>query len=373
MTSKSLLIPVFLLFVIGLVMIFNASSADALDHNMSISATHVALVKQVCYGILGALLGWLLYTTGYRAVIEMSGYILIGLSILLLLVLIPGVGAVANGSRRWIRLGGFSIQPSEFVKFFLPLFYIKNIIKIKVGPTKEQFYRLLGVMAIPLLLILLEPNNGTVGVIVLSLLLLFFLTDIPLKLWALPVCISIVLLGCFAVSLPYVRNRIDIFLHPEKDLKGKGHQPHQAKIASGSGGVLGKGPGKSVQKLSYLPEAQNDYIAAIYAEEYGFLGVFVLISTYASLAIFGFSIAYRSLHSSVEQDGKFLVAATYTFLLSFQAFLNLAVVSGLLPSTGLNLPFFSQGGSSLIANLGAIGLISNIADQTEYLCRKRLS
>ena len=156
----------------------------------------------------------------------------------------------------------------------------------------------------------------------------------------------------FASQLPYVTARLNVYLHPELDLKGKGHQPYQAKIAAGSGGMLGRGPGNSLQKLSYLPEAQNDYIAAIYAEEFGFMGVIVLLALYSAIAYIGF---YAALHAA-DRAG-FYFGGAVLFLICFQAFLNLGVVSGLLPSTGLNLPFFSQGGSSLMANLVGISFL----------------
>jgi cell division protein FtsW len=163
-----------------------------------------------------------------------------------------------------------------------------------------------------------------------------------------------------AYQLPYVRGRIEVYLHPELDLKGKGHQPHQAKIAAGSGGFLGRGPGASLQKLTYLPEAQNDYIAAIYAEEFGFAGILLLVLLYMLFSFGGFSIAMRS--STLA--GAY-IASAITFLIALQAFLNLGVVSGLLPSKGVNLPFFSQGGTSLIANIIGLAVLLNIGSHEE--------
>lgn len=161
-----------------------------------------------------------------------------------------------------------------------------------------------------------------------------------------------------ASQLPYVTQRIQVYLHPELDLQGRGHQPYQAKIAAGSGGLLGKGLGESLQKLTYLPEAQNDYIAAIYAEEFGWVGMLFLILLYSLLVAWGYQMAMRA----VDLEG-FYVAATMTFLIGLQAFLNLAVVSGLIPSTGLNLPLFSQGGTSLVANLVLIGFLLSVDRQ----------
>jgi cell division protein FtsW len=152
-----------------------------------------------------------------------------------------------------------------------------------------------------------------------------------------------------------VQKRLHVYMHPELDILGKGHQAHQAKIAAGSGGILGRGAGQSLQKFTYLPEAQNDYIAAIFAEEFGFLGILLLVVLYMSLIFAGMGIALKSPHP----EGS-LLAMVLTFLLGLQAFLNLGVVSGLLPSKGVNLPFFSQGGSSLIANLIMMTLLLNV-------------
>ncbi len=281
------------------------------------------------------------------------------LSLLLVLVLIPGVGREVNGSKRWIGIAGFSFQPSEFVKYMVPAYFIYRYLRFEGTEfTFYDFLRLLGTVAVPILLILVEPNNGTAAVVGMTIVVLCLLAQISYKYWALPLGILVVIGGISAYHLPYVTARLKVYMHPELDLKGKGHQPYQAKIAAGSGGVLGKGPGNSLQKLSYLPEAQNDYIAAIYAEEFGFIGMLMLMSLYMLLGYLGFSVA-----SQAPDKAACYLAASITFLITFQAFLNLGVVSGLLPSTGLNLPFFSQGGTSLIANIGGVGLLLNIAGQ----------
>jgi cell division protein FtsW len=167
-------------------------------------------------------------------------------------------------------------------------------------------------------------------------------------------------MGTVALNLPYVKARLQVYLHPELDIKGKGHQPHQAKIAAGSGMLLGRGAGASLQKFTYLPEAQNDYIAAIYAEEFGFVGILLLLVLYMLFAFAGFSIAFQS----QSLHGCYL-AMSITFLISLQAFLNLGVASALLPSKGVNLPFFSQGGTSLISNMIGLSLLLNIAKKDE--------
>lgn len=359
------LIVVTTLFAIGLVMIFSTSSAEVLDRDLSRS-THQALVRQMLYAVAGVVLACLVSKVGYRQILASSPQLLALFTLLLLLVLIPGVGREVNGSKRWISLAGLSFQPSEFVKYLIPAYFIHTFLKSENGFVKiKDFLLVLAKISIPMVLVLIEPNNGTVAVIGSAVLVLFLLTQVPFRFWGAPLLLLFTIGAVTATQLPYVKARLNVYLHPELDLKGKGHQPYQAKIAAGSGKLFGRGPGNSLQKLSYLPEAQNDYIAAIYAEEFGFAGVFLLICLYMLLGYCGFHITYHT-----QDWGGFYLAATITFLVCFQAFLNLGVVSGLLPSTGLNLPLFSQGGTSLMANITVIGVLLNIANERERsLCR----
>ena len=357
--TRQLLIPVICLFVMGLVLIFNTSSAEVLDHTSN-KSTHLALIRQICYGVFAFGCGYVAFSYGYKRLLQTSPIILAFLSFLLILVFVPKIGLTANGARRWISIAGISVQPSEFVKFFALLYFVFQILKVDIDQLNmRSFLRLLAPLGVPLVLILIEPNNGTCAVIVLALIVLFFLTKIPLNYWALPMIVCGLVVVGFALKMPYVKARFEVYLHPELDLKGKGHQPYQAKIASGSGGLWGKGPGKSVQKLSYLPEAQNDYIAAIFAEEYGFIGMLVMLLAYSWIIYLGLAIAFNA-----QEKAGLYIAAGFTFLLGFQAFLNLGVVSGLLPSTGLNLPFFSQGGSSLIGNAIGLGALMSVTKES---------
>lgn len=346
------------LFIMGLIMIFNTSSAEVIDLNLD-RGTHGALLRQLVYAVLGGALGLGMRRLGYRTFIQMSPLLLAFFTLLLVLVFVPGIGRAANGSHRWIGVGSFSLQPSEFVKIIVPGFFIWMLAERQGHALSfREFTRLVALIGLPGVLILVEPNHGSVGVIGVVLGMLFFLSGVRKRFWALPMFALLLVGAAIAYNHPYVAARLNVYLHPESDLQGKGHQPYQAKIAAGSGGFLGKGPGQSLQKLSYLPEAQNDYIAAIFAEEFGYLGMLALISSYLAVAYVGFSIALQA----SDCAGCYLAAAV-TFLICFQAFLNLGVVSGLLPSTGLNLPFFSQGGSSLIANLAGVGLLCSVGDQ----------
>ena len=338
------------LFAVGILMVFNTTSAEVIDRHLNIS-THHAFYKQLIYGCLSLFLGLLIYFLGYEKLLYASPFLFYGLVLCLILVFVPGIGQQINGAHRWMALGPFSFQPSEFMKVVMPLYFIHLFLK-ESHMNWKRFYLIILRLSVALFLILIEPDNGSVAIIMVTMMALFFLCRIKWLYWLLPV----LFLGCLgtlaAMQMPHAKERIRIYMHPETDLLGKGHQPYQSKIAAGSGKLFGRGLGESLQKLNYLPEARSDYIAAIYAEELGFVGILFLILLYLSIAYSGFYIAFKA-----RQRAGFYLAATLTFLISFQAFLNLGVVSGLLPSKGTNLPFFSQGGSSLLANTIAITLI----------------
>lgn len=350
-----LIVPVSLLFSLGLLMVFNTTAAEIIDRSLDVSV-YSALLKQVAYGLIGVIAGWLVYYLGYQALLKNSWPLLIITTVMLLFVFVPGIGQTINGARRWIGFAGYTFQPSECAKLLIPFCFMQWILAQRQAIVFWPFCKTLALLAMPAILILVEPDNGTTFILAVSMAALFWLTRIRWVYWVLPLAILIIG-GVFAASrMPHVPDRIRVYLNPELDLLGKGHQPHQAKIAAGSGRLLGRGLGESLQKLNYLPEARSDYIAAIFAEECGFLGILCLITLYMTFTYSGIAIAFRC----KERDG-FLLASFLTFLISFQAFLNLGIVSGLLPSKGMTLPFFSQGGSSLIMNIVALFLLLDIA------------
>lgn len=353
----SLIASIVLIFAIGILMVFNTTSAEVLDRSLDLS-THYAVMRQMMLSLifLGCACG--IYFLGYQNVLRLSGFFLLIGTILLILVFIPKIGHQINGAYRWMNFFGISLQPSEFVKYLLPIYCIHVLCRHNKSLDLKAFLRLIATIIIPIGLILVEPDNGTVAVIFVTLLVLFLLMRIKWVYWVAPLCFFVILGSVTALQMKHVPDRIRIYLHPEADLRGKGHQPHQAKIAAGSGGLFGKGIGESLQKMDYLPAARSDYIAAIFAEEFGFIGMLGLILLYMMIGGIGFIIAYKL----PSLEGFYLVAIL-TFLISFQAFLNLGVVSGLLPSKGINLPFFSHGGSSLLVNFISLGLLLSAAKE----------
>jgi len=356
---------VVLLIAMGLLMIFNTSSAEVLDR-LSNKSTHAALYKQIVYAFCGAFSAILVWKVGHRNLVRYSGVLLVCTTVALLLLFVPGIGQKINGARRWLSIGPLSFQPSECAKYLIPLYYIRVIIQ-KQSLNFVSFLKLITTLAIPLGLILIEPDNGTTALILVTLCVLFLLTRVSFLYWGLPLLLLVGGGTALALRMPHVSHRIEVYLNPELDLLGKGHQPYQAKIAAGSGGLFGRGLAGSLQKLDYLPEAGNDYIAAIFAEEFGFFGIMILIGLYGALGAIGFHIGTKA--ATLE---GFYVATIIAFLILLQAFLNLGVVSGLLPSKGMNLPFFSQGGTSLVVNLMAVALMLQVFKKSaEKSCEPR--
>lgn len=358
-----LITSVLLIFIAGALTLFNITSAEVLDKSLNLN-THFFLIKQIINFCIAIFLGSLVYFWGYKNIIRLSPLILFLGVIFLILVFVPKIGIEKNGAKRWVGYSFLSFQPSEFVKYTIPIYAIYFFCK-KEKDNLISFLKFIFIVSIPLFLILLEPDSGCFSLIFVSLIVCFFLFRIRMCFWTVPLIIFFILGGFMAYKMDHVRNRIFIYINPEKDIRGRGHQPYQAKIAVGSGKLIGKGLGKSMQKLNYLPQAKSDYIAAIYAEEFGFLGILALVGIYLLITFLGFYIAFKS----KEKEGFFL-AAIMTFLISFQAFLNLAVVSSLLPSKGIALPLFSQGGSSLIVNIIAIFLILSVASEKRLFLKK---
>lgn len=337
-------------------MIFSTTSGDLVDHAHD-SGTHLFLLRQLMYAGEGLLLATVVYLVGWHRWLRWSPLLLLLFTVVLAAIFLPGVGRTVNGARRWLSVAGFSLQPSEFIKYLIPLYLIEAYRRQRYLVDDYKGFLRLTVPLVPaLLLIFLEPNNGTVAILLIAIIVLLFLMGVAARYWALPLLLLFATALTAAYTLPYVSSRLEVYWHPERDLLGRGHQPFQAKIAAGSGTLFGKGPGNSWQKLSYLPEAQNDYIAAIFAEEFGFLGIFLLLLLYmAILTLMGYIAILAE-----DRAALYLMVAILT-VIGTQTFLNLAVVSSLAPSMGLNLPFFSQGGSSLMANMAAVGLFFSAA------------
>ena len=277
---------------------------------------------------------------------------------MLILVLIPGIGTVRNGSRSWFGFGGFGIQPSEFSKLALIIFvskYLSNN-KKELRDIKKGVMPILMIIGLFFLLILLEPDFGTGMVIVLTLVSLIFVSGVKISFFVKIGLLGLMGIVALIIVAPYRMARIVSFLNPWTDPLGSGFQIIQSLYAIGPGGLLGQGFLKSHQKHFYLPEPQTDFIFSIISEEFGFLGVLIV-------TLFFLFIFYRSVKIALNTNdlfSKFLVFGLAVGII-FQASLNLCVVIGLIPVTGVTLPFFSYGGSSLLISMLSIGIILGVS------------
>ena len=279
---------------------------------------------------------------------------------MLILVLIPGIGTVRNGSRSWFGIGGFGIQPSEFTKLGLIIFTSKYLANNNrdLKDIKKGVLPILTVLILVFGLIMLEPDFGTGVVIVMTIVVLLFISGVKMNFFIKIGVIGIIGIVVLILIAPYRMERIVSFLNPWTDPLGSGFQIIQSLYAIGPGGLLGLGFGNSIQKHFYLPEPQTDFIFSIISEEFGFLGILIVSLLFITIIYCGFKIAMNS----EDLFGKY-IAFGITFGIAFQTILNLSVVVGLIPVTGVTLPFLSYGGSSLLISLTSIGILLNISKQ----------
>ncbi len=344
-----------LICIFGIIMIYSASSIWA-EFKFNDPLKYVK--QQSLFFLIGIIVIIITTKLDLSILKKKANLILTICFVLLLLVLIPGIGSVRNGSRSWFGFGGLGIQPSEFAKIGLIIFtskYLANNQK-NMKDIKKGALPIFLVIAVFFLLIMLEPDFGTAMVITLTLVCLIFISGLKFSFFLKLGLLGLVgIVGLIAVA-PYRIERIISFLNPWSDPLGSGYQIIQSLYAIGPGGLLGQGFMKSRQKHFYLPEPQTDFIFSIISEEFGFLGVIIVCS-------FFFIIFYRMLKIALKCNDLFYKYLTFglAFGLLIQASLNLAVVVGLIPVTGVTLPFFSYGGSSLLVSMLSIGIVLNIS------------
>lgn len=278
--------------------------------------------------------------------------------VLLIAVLIPGIGTVRNGSRSWFGIGSFGIQPSEFTKLAMILFTANYLTKHEkeMKKFKKGILPILGLTLFIFFLIMLQPDFGTGVILVMAIMGMLFVGGVPISFFLKLGAIGVIGIVGLILAAPYRLTRILSFLNPWKDPLGSGFQIIQSLYAIGPGGLFGYGFLNSRQKHFYLPEPQTDFIFSIISEEFGFMGILIVASLFLFIIYRGFTIA----RNSSELFPKY-VAFGITFQIAFQAILNLMVVVGLIPVTGVTLPFLSYGGSSLLITLCGIGILLNIS------------
>jgi cell division protein FtsW len=353
-----LLLPVLILLSIGFVMISSASFSFG-EHRLNDNLFF--LKRHLLYLCLGAVLIFITYLVPAKLWSSLSRLWIMLSLILLILVLIPGIGRELNGSRRWLALGGFTIQVSELVKVAIVVFLSTYLNKYRqeIEQDWRHFAKLLLMLAVVTVLLLREPDFGSVVVIGTTFFAMLFLGGVKLRQYIGLVSICVVALWWLKDSSPYRMARITAYLDPWSDQFNSGYQLVQSLIAFGRGEWVGVGLGQSVQKMLYLPEAHTDFVFAIFAEEFGFIGVVVLVFLYCFFIVRIFSLSRLAI-SRQEWYPAFIFIG-FGLLISIQSFINMGVNAGLLPTKGLTLPFVSYGGSSLLVSCAMVGMMLRLA------------
>jgi cell division protein FtsW len=342
------------MLAVGAVMVYSASSARDLLAGGGDGTGY--LLRYVGYGAVGVLLMHLLSRRGLEAVRRATPLLLAASLILLFAVLLPGIGMEVNGARRWIGAGSIAFQPSELAKLALVLYSAELLSSKRRIRSLRSVTPVLVVAGVMALLVAVEPDLGTALVVAATTAALLIAAGVPLRQLAMAAGVVAGLVVIFALLEPYRRARLTSFIDPWAHAGGAGFQAVQGQIALGSGELFGVGLGQSVQKVFYLPEAHTDFILAVIGEEFGVLGVGVVLFLYGLLAWAGTQTARAAKGAYAK-----LLAAGLTSLILCQATLNVFAVLGLAPLTGVPLPFISYGPSNLMVLLAAIGLLLNIS------------
>lgn len=358
--DKPLLVGVLGLILLGIIMVGSASISIATDNGGN---PFYFLIRQGIYITAGLLLGWQVLRLPLRFWERLGPYLLLFGMGLLILVLIPGIGRNVNGSSRWLGFGSLTIQPSELVKLF-SIIYLSGYVVRRNSELKHSvwgFIKPLLVLGLIAFLLLLEPDFGTSVVVLATSMGVLFLAGV--RVWQFLVLLFPVIFGLIGLAIvsPYRLQRVLSFLDPWQDAFGKGYQLTQALIAFGRGELFGVGLGASVQKLHYLPEAHTDFLLAVLAEELGLVGILFTIGLFSFVVWRIFEIADRA------EQAEHLFAAYLCYgialWIGFQAFINIGVNMGILPTKGLTLPLMSYGGSSITITCISIALLLRVAGE----------
>lgn len=353
----SLLLLWLVLLSVGLVMVASASITFA-DHNYG--DTWFFVKRHLVYLALALVAGAVVASVPTNLWQRYSGHLLFLSLALLVIVLIPGIGRRVNGAQRWLVLGPITVQASEIAKF-AALVYFASFFERRQQELLRGWWGFLkpvAVVAVIALLLLLEPDFGSTVVLTLMVFAMLFLAGARLWQFLLLLCVGVGSLVVMAVTSPYRMKRLAAYLDPWADQYNSGYQLTQSLIAFGRGEWFGSGLGNSVQKLFYLPEAHTDFIFAIYAEEFGLVGVLLVIAVFALVVWRILCISRRAMVQ--KKLFQSFVAFGAAVLIACQAFINIGVTSGLLPTKGLTLPFISYGGSSLIVCCALMCLLLRI-------------
>jgi cell division protein FtsW len=357
-----------LLLAISLVMVYSASIAYA-EADATTQNRYYYLIRHIIFIVIGLACGYVTFQIPTAFWQKYAGQIFLIGVLSLVLVLIPGIGRMVNGSRRWISLFVINLQPSELVKLATVLYAADYTVRKshKLHSLTEGFLPMFVAMVLVAFLLLREPDFGALMVVMSIAMGILFLGGINMRIFSGLAVMALVAIVLLIISSPYRLKRVLGFMDPWDDPFGKGYQLSHSLIAIGRGEWFGVGLGASVEKLFYLPEAHTDFILAVIAEEFGFVGICVLIGFYAWIVRRAFHIGVES--RKLERYYQSLVAQGIGIWLGIQAFFNMGVNMGLLPTKGLTLPLMSFGGSAMLFNLISMALLLRIDYENRRIMR----
>jgi cell division protein FtsW len=349
-----------MLLGLGLVMVYSSSIAIAEAGRFTGNQPAYFLVRHAVFVFVGATAGFICFQFPMRFWEQAAPYLFMLGVLLLVIVLIPGIGKEVNGSRRWLSLGMFNLQPSELMKLAAVLYAADYTVRkaALMHSFRKGFMPMLGVMLLTGGLLLREPDFGAFAVIAAIAMGVLFLGGMNWKLFASLIVLLLIGFVLLIWTSPYRLQRVIGFMDPWSDPFGKGYQLSHALIAFGRGEWFGVGLGASVEKLFYLPEAHTDFLLAVIAEELGFVGVITVIALFAALILRCFAIGNQA--ARLERCFSALVAQGIGVWLGSQAFINMGVNMGVLPTKGLTLPLLSFGGSGILANCCALAILLRV-------------
>jgi len=344
------------LVIVGVIM-FVSASLGILNKNET--KFYGVMASQLIYGLLG---GFVVLYFGLRIPYKFwraySLPLFIGSIIITALVFVPGLGFEHGGSRRWINVFGFSLQPVEFLKIGFVIYFAAFLswVKGKVKDPKWSLLPLILLLGMITAILINQPDTKSLILITATGLVMLFISGTPWKYIMGLFLVAVIAFVILAFTTPYLKSRINTFLNPNQNGSSSSYQIQQSLIALGSGGIMGRGLGQSIQKFNYLPEPQGDSIFAVVGEEVGFIGSVFIICLYIAFAMRGYRIA----HYAPDSFSKLFVIGVVT-MLTAQSFMNIASIIGVFPLTGVPLVFMSQGGTALLIDIGLMGIVLNIS------------
>ncbi|MCK4918466.1 MAG: cell division protein FtsW [Candidatus Pacebacteria bacterium] len=316
-------------------------------------------LKQIGLGLIGGLIAMFVLTKiNYRKYKKYTFYIFLASVFISCLVFVPGIGFEHGGAKRWLDILGFSFQPAELLKISFVLYFATflSVFKDKLNNWRYSVIPTFILLGIITAISFFQPDYGTLVIIVITALGMLLVAEVNFKHFFIIIGSTLLAIVPLALYKPYVLQRLLTFLNPASDLSGAGYQINHALISIGSGGLWGKGFGKSIQKFGFLPEPTGDSIFAVTAEEWGFIGCLILITLFLMFAFRGLRIASRS----TDVFGR-LLAVGIVILIASQSFINIASMLGIFPLIGMPLIFVSQGGTALFFALAEVGILLNIS------------